>query len=87
MNEQIAAHAAARVREDTLIVVDPTDVLKPHAEKMPYLATIRDGSRGELGPGYWGCLAVACGPTSRRVIPLHQCLWSAAAPDFASENA
>ena len=41
-NEQIAAHAAARVREDTLIIVDPTDVRKPHAEKMPYLATIRD---------------------------------------------
>ena len=87
VNEQIAAHAAARVREDTLIIVDPTDVRKPHAEKMPYLATIRDGSQGELGPGYWGCLAVACEPSRRRVIPLHQRLWSAEAPDFVSENA
>ena len=87
VNEQIAAHAAGRVRADTLIVVDPTDVRKPHAEKMPYLATIRDGSQGELGPGYWGCLAVACEPNRRRVIPLHQRLWSAAAPDFVSENA
>lgn len=87
VNEQIAAHAAARIHEDTLIIVDPTDVRKPHAEKMPYLATIRDGSKGELGPGYWGCLAVACEPSRRRVVPLHQRLWSAEAPDFVSENA
>lgn len=37
------------VREDTLIVVDPTDMRKPHVDKMPYLSTIRNGSKGELG--------------------------------------
>ena len=60
INEQIAAHAAARVRADTLIIVDPTDVRKRYAQRMPYLATVRDGSDGTFGPGYWGCLAVAC---------------------------
>lgn len=28
INEQIAAHAAPRIRTDTLIVVDPTDIRK-----------------------------------------------------------
>jgi hypothetical protein len=87
INEQIAHHAAARVRRDTLIIVDPTDVRKRYAQRMPYLATVRDGSDGSFGPGYWGCLAVACEVDKRRVIPLHQRLWSAEAPDFVSENA
>jgi len=86
INEQIALHAAARIKPDTLIVIDPTDVRKNYAKKMPYLATVRDGSSGELASGYWGCVAVACDPKSRRVLPLHQRLWSADAPDFGSEN-
>ena len=87
VNEVVADDAARRVRPDTLIVIDPTDIRKPYAEKMPYLATVRDGSTGELVPGYWSCVAVACEPNRRRVIPLHQRLWSAEAPDFGSENA
>ena len=71
LNEQIVAHAAARVRQDTLIVVDPTAVRKTYAERMPYLATVRDGSSRQLVPGYWACVAVACDPDQRRVTPLH----------------
>lgn len=77
---QIVAHAARRVHPDTLIVVDPTDIRKPYAEKMPHLATVRDGSTGDLVNGYWACLALACEPASRRVLPLLQQLWSAEAP-------
>lgn len=86
VNEQIAADAAWRVRPNTLIVIDPTDIRKAYARKMPYLATVRDGSSGELVPGYWSCLAMACEPERRRVVPLHLRLWSAQAPDFVSEN-
>ena len=86
INAAIAEHAAARVRSDTLIIIDPTDVRKRYAERMPYLARVRDGSAEEFGNGYWGCMAVACEVDKRRVIPLHQRLWSAQAPDFVSEN-
>ena len=86
VNEAVAQDAAARVRKDTLIVIDPTDIRQTYAEKMPYLATVRDGSTGELVPGYWSCVAMACEPTQRRVIPLHLRLWSAEAPDFVSES-
>lgn len=84
---QIVAHAAARVGAETLIVIDPTDIRKTYAQAMPYLATVRDGSTGELVPGYWSGVALACEPASRRVLPLLQQLWSAEAPDFVSENA
>ena len=86
VNEAVARDAADRVRKDTMIVIDPTDIRKTYAEKMPYLATVRDGSTGELVPGYWSCIAMACEPERRRVTPLHLRLWSAEAPDFVSEN-
>jgi hypothetical protein len=82
----IAKEGAKRIHKDTLLLVDPTDIRKLYARKMPYLATIRDGSKGELGKGYWGCAAVACERGGRRIIPLHLRLWSCEAPDFISEN-
>ena len=86
VQQQIVGHAARRVQTDTLIVVDPTDIRKPYAQVMPHLATVRDGSTGELVSGYWACVALACQPEQRRVLPLLQTLWSAQAPDFESEN-
>jgi len=86
INQEIAQAAARQIRADTLIVVDPTDIRKPYAKSMPYLGKVRDGSTGEIVNGYWGCVAVACEPERRRVIPLHQQLWSCSAPGFKSEN-
>ena len=41
------------VRDDTPIILDLSDLAKPLARKMDYLATVRDGSTGELVNGYW----------------------------------
>ena len=86
INEVIVEHGSRKIHQDTLIVIDPTDIRKSHAKSMPYLARVRDGSTGEIVNGYWACTAVACEPDGRRVIPLHQRLWSADAPEFKSEN-
>jgi hypothetical protein len=43
----------AFVQDDTPIILDLSDIAKPFAEKMDYLATVRDGSTGELVNGYW----------------------------------
>lgn len=86
LNAIIAAEGASRIGRDTLIIVDPTDIRKEYAEKMPYLATLHDGSSGELATGYSGCMAVACEPRSRKMTPLHLRLRSSEAPDFVSEN-
>ena len=82
----VAREGAKRVGKDTLVVVDPTDIRKLYARKMPYLATVRDGSKGELGNGYWGCAAVACESGGRRIVPLHLRLWSCESPGFTGEN-
>jgi len=86
LNQIIASEGAKRIKHDTLIIVDPTDIRKEYARKMPHLATIHDGSSGELATGYSGCMAVACEPRSRQMIPLHLRMWSSEAPDFISEN-
>ena len=86
INRQIVQAAGRRIHENTLLIVDPSDIHKPYAEKMPYLAKVRDGSTGELVSGYWTCFITACESKKRRMIPLHLSLWSAEAPDFESEN-
>ena len=42
-----------------MLVVDLTDVIKPYARKMEYLAQVRDGSAKKLENGYWCCQMVA----------------------------
>jgi hypothetical protein len=41
------------IQDDTPIILDLSDIAKPLARKMDYLATVRDGSNGELVNGYW----------------------------------
>jgi Transposase DDE domain len=40
-------------QDDTPIILDLSDLAKPLAKKMDYLATVRDGSTGKLVNGYW----------------------------------
>jgi len=41
------------VGDQTPIILDLSDIAKPLARKMDYLATVRDGSTGQLVSGYW----------------------------------
>lgn len=75
-----------RIGDDTLLVVDPSDLTKKYAEKMQYLAQVRDGSEKAIGSGYWLCQVVGCEVDSREITPLAQVLWSQEAPDHVSEN-
>ena len=40
--------AAGRIGEDTLLIIDLSDLSKKYAKKMEYLATVRDGIRLRL---------------------------------------
>ena len=88
LHRALAREGARRVRGDTLVIVDPSDIQKPYARRMEHLAKVWDGSRGAVGDnlGYWGCMAVACESGGRRPVPLHFRVWSAEAPGHVSEN-
>ena len=77
---------AQRVGQDTLILIDPSDLQKLYAEKMEFLAKVRDGSTGEIGNGYTLCMALACESGECAITPLNLRLWSTEAEGFTSQN-
>lgn len=87
LSERLAALGSRRVERHTVLCLDLSDLRKEYAEKMEYLAQVRDGSRGELHDGYWLCDITAAEVKSHEIVPLYQKLYSAQAKDFQSENA
>jgi hypothetical protein len=79
--------ASSRVKKDTLLVLDISDIAKKYAQKMEYLAMVRDGSEGTLANGYWTCSVIGAEPGERALTPIYSRLYSQAGPDFKSENA
>ncbi len=79
--------ASLRVKRDTLLVLDISDIAKKYARKMEYLAMVHDGSEGTLANGYWTCSVIGVEPGERVLTPLYSRLYSQAGPDFTSENA
>jgi len=86
VQRNVLALAAPQVQEDTLLILDPSDIAKKYARKMQYLGTVRDGSAHDLASGYWTLHVIGTQVDSSRMVPLYQQLWSSQAPDFVSEN-
>lgn len=86
VGEKVLQLGSKRINQDTLLIVDPSDLTKKYAQKMEYLADVRDASEKTIGKGYWLCEVVGCEVGSNEITPLAQELWSQNAPDFSSEN-
>ncbi len=76
-----------RIKEDTLLVMDISDIAKKYAQKMEYMARVWDGSEGEVANGYWICNVIGAEVGEIALTPLYSRLFSQAGPDFRSENA
>jgi hypothetical protein len=87
INQFLMWDGAGVVREDTVLALDLGDLSKKYARCMEHLATVRDGSTGELSKGYWLCEVIAAHPYGDRIMPLYGELYSQAAEGFESENA
>ena len=87
LHERILSLASSRVKDRTLLILDLSDLKKKYAEKMEYLALVRDGSEGgEIVDGYWTNQVVASDVDSNEITPLYMSLHSQNSPDFISEN-
>jgi len=87
LQKNILSLAREMVKEKTLLILDLSDLKKKYAEKMEYLATVRDGSEeGELVDGYWTNQVIATEVDSNEITPLYYSLYSQKSPDFESEN-
>jgi Transposase DDE domain len=87
LTPQLAKMASQRITADTVLCLDLSDVRKEYAQKMEYLATVHDGSTGEMHPGYWLCDITGAEMNGSEIVPLYQKLYSAEAKEFVSENA
>jgi len=86
IQRRLIEHAAPRIEDDTLLVLDLSDVTKKYAEKMEYLARVRDGSEKELGWGYWTLNVVGANTKGTKIVPLYGRLFSHAVAGHRSEN-
>jgi len=87
LHNRILSMASSRVKDRTLLILDLSDLKKKYAEKMEYMATVRDGSdKGELVDGDWTNQVIASDVGSNEITPLHFSLYSQASPDFTGEN-
>jgi hypothetical protein len=80
------ALAAERIKENTLLVLDLSDIQKKYAKKMEHLAMVWDGSEKEKGWGYWTLNIIGAETNSAQILPLYGRLFSQRSPDFKSEN-
>jgi hypothetical protein len=76
---------ARHIQHDSPIIIDLTDLAKPRARKMKYLAHVRDGSEHKLVPGYW-CIEVYAHLKGKRILPLALDAYSIDDPAVGSEN-
>ena len=84
--DSLCRMAAFRVKKDTLLVLDISDIAKKYARKMEHIATEHDGSEGRLANGYWTCSVIGAEVGERLLTPLYSRLYSQTGPDFISEN-
>lgn len=84
---QLIKMGSRRVQSNTVLALDLSDIRKEYAQKMENLATVRDGSTGELHQGYWLCDVIAAEVHGSEIVPLYQKLFSVEAKEFTSENA
>jgi hypothetical protein len=86
VQENVTKMASAHIGRDTLLIIDPSDSTKMYAKKMGVSLDRPDGSKHELGNGYWTLHIVGTELESNKIVPLYQRLWSCEAPGFVSEN-
>ena len=86
LQDALVQQGAKRIHEDTLLILDLSDLVKPYAKKMECLSRVRDGSEGKLADGYWLWQVIGVEKQGNEITPLYGELYSSQAQDFRSEN-
>jgi len=86
VRSQVLQAGVSRVGNETLLILDLSDLSKKYAKKMEYLSPVRDGSTKEIGPGYWTLQVVGASVSQKEIVPLWGHLYPCASPRFESEN-
>jgi hypothetical protein len=86
LNEEVIKRGSKRILENTVIALDLSDISKPFAKKMDFLADVWNGSEGKVDKGYWLLEAAAADVEAENITPLYSELYSHEANNYESEN-
>lgn len=73
------------IEDDTPIILDLSDIAKPLAKQMDYLAIVRDGSSGQLVNGYW-LVEIYASISRKNPVPILLEPFSHQEPDSPGQN-
>jgi hypothetical protein len=88
LQQALLQQQAHNIDDHTLMPIDLTDLAKPYARHMQYLATVRDASdpQPHTVPGYWCFQAYRFEAPTEHLTPLMMFPFSQNHPCFRSEN-
>jgi len=73
--------------DNTILIVDDSDVSKTCSSKLEGLCRVRDGSTGELAEGYWYAGVSALTAEHKQPIPVYSRVYSSVEEGYISNNA
>lgn len=73
-------------KQDNLVIVDNSEVIKPYSNKMEALGQVRDGSTGRIEKGYWTTNMIGVTRNKKHPIPMYSHLYSSEEDGFVSSN-
>ena len=74
-----------RYNDDSLIIVDGSDITKPASKHLEKLCEVRDGSTGEIGIGYHTIGAAVLSSENKLPFGIYSRIYSTKDEDFVSE--
>ncbi|MCM8781324.1 MAG: transposase [Candidatus Omnitrophica bacterium] len=86
LNEIIIRQCSNKILPDTVLALDLSDIAKPFAKKMDYLAHVWNGSEGKPDKGYWILAVTAADVNGEAIVPLYSELYSYEANSLPTEN-
>lgn len=86
IREKLLIEGAKKIKRDSLLILDLSDISKKYAKKMEYMSGVYDGSDKKIGNGYWTIQIIGAELEGIHITPLYGELYSHDAPGFISEN-
>lgn len=73
--------------ENTVLIVDDSDISKRYSKKLEGLCRVHDGSTGEIANGYWFAGVSALTSEHKQPIPVYSRVYSSLEDGYISNNA
>lgn len=89
LDAKVLKHLSNKVKKDTIIAIDPSEISKSYAVKMENLCKVRDGSspkEKEIKNGYHTIEVVGINREAKEKFPILTKIYSSTTEDFKSEN-